>query len=389
MPILFVNPHIHHSYFTLLALSQSGSVLLLCPPLHIDLYLKRWTKDGLNIYSPNAYVRLIQLISILSFLAFKWHLLSEECYVQILRSLSSHLIETQLISVFVHYQDYIGIKPRARSLIAYDICELIIRTSKELPNWKSSMEAVRIASHVVVPTSNLFPNYDAKNERFTLAPYGGNKDSYRKRGMHSSSEVSFPHNHSRRIIIAARANSYRKGLDILLKALRLLDQSLSQGNTPRVKLEVYICGAIQELMAKRNLIATKRHLKIHNLITVSARQYSQTDYIKRVRASDIFIMPSRLEGSSPAALEALWLGVPAILSQECGIDQFKDQKHGLLLETPTPEHLLKALVLITSHTEQIVQWKCNLVKDRDGFSWLRYLNAYKDILSGIPCELLQ
>jgi glycosyltransferase involved in cell wall biosynthesis len=88
-----------------------------------------------------------------------------------------------------------------------------------------------------------------------------------------------------------------------------------------------------------------------------------------------------LEGSSPAALEALWLGVPSVLSQACGIDQFKDGDHGIILSKVTPQLLCDALYSVIQCPIKLMTWRSSIENDISLYTWKSYLESYKCIFA--------
>jgi glycosyltransferase involved in cell wall biosynthesis len=138
---------------------------------------------------------------------------------------------------------------------------------------------------------------------------------------------------------------------------------------------------VSEPKARALLDKTKNHLSNNGIINISTKQYSQSAYLNLLSSSDLFVMPSRLEGSSPAALEALWLGIPSILSQACGIDQFKDGDHGIILSKVTPQLLCDALYSVVQCPLKLRAWRSCIENDISCYTWNAYLDRYKFILS--------
>lgn len=62
-----------------------------------------------------------------------------------------------------------------------------------------------------------------------------------------------------------------------------------------------------------------------------------SDVVRVLHASDVYVMPSRYEGSSIAALEAVATGLPAVLADVPGLDEVRRSvRDGIVWVTPTP-----------------------------------------------------
>lgn len=353
-------------------------MLIICPPLLIQLFQRKWKTAGLRIKLPSLKEALIQLASIPAFILYKVGFLREVSYIKFLSCLANLLVERRNRYVFVHYQDYIMIEPYKRSDRVKDICEFIISTSPSAGNYHSSINAASLADVVIMPSASLSSIVTTSY----IAPYGGNKVAYRKTTC-SANNLSFSSNAilNKSFIICARANSRRKGLDILLHSLLLLNKKFDHAN--KQLIQVRICGSIASYEDDALLKHTIKSLGEESCICISAAQYSQDAYTSLISSCDLFVMPSRLESTSLAALEALWLGVPSILSRECGVDAFVDGRHGVLLESLTSYCLSDALYSMISNPKALLDGRENLTLDKDIFSWTRYLQAYKNILSDL------
>ena len=375
----FANPHAHHSYFTVSALSRLGTVILLCPPLQLQLLTRAWKSEELNIICPSSYVFCCQLLSIIVFLLYKLTLCTEDQYLRVLSFLCNSIIQHQGGLVWVHYQDYLQLSQRSRKLIFKDICEVIIASDPSQPNWITTQAAVDNADAIVVPTTSIVPSLSSTTKTFLIAPYGGDKAAYTLfRQVKSCVPASELPRLNKPFLIVARSNSFRKGIDILLGALNTLFTKSTHCNYPAFQL--CICGAVQEPDALELLCEFNRYLRASGrFVPISAVQYSQSEYLALLAKADLFVMPSRLEGSSPAALEALWLGIPCILSKQCGVSVFKHGNHGILLESNNSRLLADAILFALQSSQALSDWRFSLVADRHLFTWHNYFAAYREL----------
>jgi len=377
---LFANPHCHHSYFTVLALSQLHPVLCLCPPLQLQIIRGQWKTAGLKLQTSNFYERFYQHATLLSFFLFKLRAISELQYLSIFSWATNSLLLTMDGAVFVHYQDYIKLLPKTRASVKLDVCELIINAHDTAENRLSTVVAVTEADVVICPTSSIALSLPIDKSKLYITSYGGDKALFRAQEPVSLSTPSSRDYASRRtIVVSARANSFRKGIDIMLSALLQLSERLSAKGT--IMFKIQICGSVSEGKAFRLYEEVKKKLHRQQTIELSAQQFTTNDYLKVVKNSDIFLMPSRLEGSSPAALEALWLGTPCILSQACGIEKFQQNRHGLLLSPLSSQPLCDALYELVLDPSLMKNWRRCLLRDSHLFTWAGYLESYKMALN--------
>ena len=358
-----------------------GTVILLCPPLQLQLLTRAWKFEELEIICPSPYVFCCQLLSIIIFLLYKLTLCTEDQYLRFLSSLCNSIIQCHGGGlVWVHYQDYLQLSQRSRKLVFKDICELIIDSDPSQPNWITTQSAVDNADAIVVPTPSIVPSLSATSKTVQIASYGGDKAAYTQcRQAKSSVPACELPRLRQRFLIVARSNSFRKGIDILLGALNTLFTITTHRDFPA--FELCICGAVQEPDALDLLSEFNRYLRASGrFVPISAVQYSQSEYLALLAKADLFVMPSRLEGSSPAALEALWLGIPCILSKQCGVSIFKHGHHGILLESNNSRLLADAILFALQSSQALSDWRSSLVCDRHLFTWHNYFTAYRELI---------
>ena len=123
--------------------------------------------------------------------------------------------------------------------------------------------------------------------------------------------------------------------------------------------------------------------KRHGIICLKSRQYHSKQYQCLLSSADLFVMPSRLESTSLAALEALWFGVPSILTPHCGVDPFVAHRHGYQLLEHNPAALAQAMYNLCTSSEKREFFRACLAKDRHLFSWNQYMTAYQEFLASL------
>jgi glycosyltransferase involved in cell wall biosynthesis len=383
MKLIFVNPYSHHSYFSVLALSRIDNVEVLCPPLILELLLNRWKPNGLRIHNSGFVHGFPKWLAFMSFLARKSGLISDKVYLQCFLFSAKLFLNGSKNHCVYSYQDYILPLMLNSSASQKFIVEFIIQIPPDQPNCKPSIEAAHIALGTLAPTNIIINELGIYGFNADLAPYGGDKSAYRPKALENQSMNSFkvfkqqkqPNKQAScsNFLIVARSNSFRKGLDILLEALEGLNQDFPVSDW--ACCEVVICGNISDPLLAERVSTLSKSFKSTDKIKIKAGQLEQDSYLNLLEAAKIFLMPSRLEGTSYAALEALWQGVPSILSPACGVEMFRPGFHGELLEPNTSSSLLKILQRCISFPERLEFFRSSLYHDRHFFTWNRYLEA--------------
>jgi glycosyltransferase involved in cell wall biosynthesis len=375
----FANPYNHHNYFTVEALARIGDVFIICPPLELQFFFGRW-KNRPHTISLGLIPFCLKAWCICLFSLLKLRLITDKHYVHfisqacnIVASCNSHLI-------WVHYQDYLQLSSKARNNIVADICELIIRSDPHSQNWPTTKKAVSEANLIIAPNAQTLHPVDQFMTTITtsIAPYGGDKADY----LHLSpvSAPFDPFDDNCAFVISARANSYRKGIDVLLESLLILD-SKYLFDRDSITVNCIICGNITDSMAKKYYFKVKTALSLGTKIRLVFKGFNPSSYIQQLRKSDLFIMPSKSEGMSPAALEALWLGVPCILSSNCGITNFVAERHGFELNPVDPNLLAAYIYQFMTDKLLLESFRQNLLDDIDLFTWGEYYTSYFKALS--------
>jgi len=125
----------------------------------------------------------------------------------------------------------------------------------------------------------------------------------------------------------------RKGIDILLEALRILALR-PQALTP----SLWIAGAGPEEAALRAQI---EECQLQDQVSLLGQRDDVPDLLQ---ACDIFVLPSRREGLGIAALEAMAAGKPVIASRVGGLGQaVLNEVTGILVNPEDPEVLADAI----------------------------------------------
>lgn len=144
-----------------------------------------------------------------------------------------------------------------------------------------------------------------------------------------------------------------KGHDVLIKAVALIAKNSSD-------VHILIVG---DGKFKPELEKQIRDASLENFVTLAGYQDRET-VLSIVKSSDIFLMPSRYEGTPIALLEAAALGIPIIASDTGGIPELvTNEKHALLVPPNDPTALANAITRLTNDKAFAMQLSNN-AKDR-------------------------
>lgn len=135
----------------------------------------------------------------------------------------------------------------------------------------------------------------------------------------------------RRMVWSGRLES-QKGLDLLLQALSRLP-----ANLPPWRLGVYGDGPLREELEKQSVaLGLSAQVSFHGAVPAS-------DVRGILGNADIFVLPSRYEGMSNAAIEAMEAGLPVLCTRCGGIDEFVGSEAGWVCEPSSADALLAML----------------------------------------------
>jgi glycosyltransferase involved in cell wall biosynthesis len=152
-----------------------------------------------------------------------------------------------------------------------------------------------------------------------------------------------PRGSVRRLVFVGRL-AYPKGLDLLFPCLHRLKQ---KGFA--FKLTLVGDG---EMRPRLEHLASTLNLEDH---VEFLGEQSQEAVAVELEKAELFILPSRYEGLSNAALEALSYGLPCLLSRCGGLDTFLTKDMGWVFDSAKPEEVEGALAEAMSITPE--RWR--------------------------------
>lgn len=153
-------------------------------------------------------------------------------------------------------------------------------------------------------------------------------------------EKEFPNSANKLVLIAVGRLVPLKGFDILIKAVA---EVVNQGFDD---LLVLIVGGEESNGQERlRLEALIQDLDVENYVMLTGLR---NDILGLMKASDMFVMPSRYEGLSVAMIEAMSCGLPIIASNGPGLRDFiNDQQNGILFPVEDHKALAKCILRLS------------------------------------------
>lgn len=168
----------------------------------------------------------------------------------------------------------------------------------------------------------------------------------------------------------------QKGLDVLMHALSTIEP-------PFDAPEILIVGDGPERMRLTDMAQrTPWRERIR-----FAGSLSNEAVRELLEESQLFVLPSRYEGMSNAALEAMERGLPVLLTQCGGVDRYLTREHGWLANpgdaTSLRETIIEALAASPGRLSAMGKANRSLVLDKFDMSKVagRYLALFDDLLS--------
>lgn len=167
------------------------------------------------------------------------------------------------------------------------------------------------------------------------------------------SEISSPY-----ILFLSRIH-YKKGLDILINAFSLVIKSNKDA-------KLVIAGPDENYWNTADSIINL--LNLNNNVLYVGPVYGE-DKFKILKNAICFCLPSRQEGFSMAIIEAMAVGTPVIISNECHFNEVFTNSAGLVtsLDHNDVAHAILELLNNTENTTQMGQNASKLIKDR--YTW--------------------
>lgn len=138
----------------------------------------------------------------------------------------------------------------------------------------------------------------------------------------------------RRLLIVPRRLFEKNGVEYFVRALPLLRQEID--------VKALLVGDGPE---RGRLEALARELSVSDIVTFAGRR-PNAEMPRLLADADVAVLPSLMEATSVAALEAMSCGVPVAASRVGGLPQIIDESVGTLFEPADPASLTTAVAAL-------------------------------------------
>jgi D-inositol-3-phosphate glycosyltransferase len=224
--------------------------------------------------------------------------------------------------------------------------KLRARVGEREPARRSTVESLvmRDADAIIVSTEeekqDIVRLYNAHPHKVTVIPAGVNLDTFKPVNKQIARQrVGI---HENQVILYVGRIEPLKGIDVLLKAAALLDNT----DDTRVLIVGGNPGSDTEL---DRLKALTSELGIDEMVTFTG-SVKQNELPNYYSAADVFVLPSHSESFGLAALEAMACGTPVVVSRVGGLKTFIDSgETGYLVPWRCPEPFAQRLEMLLAN----------------------------------------
>ncbi|MFC1598176.1 glycosyltransferase [Patescibacteria group bacterium] len=225
--------------------------------------------------------------------------------------------------------------------------------------WKNAAAVVANSQQL-----SALGNETAPQLSIPVIPNGIDTDVFYPSKIEPSAEETF------RIVCVSRLIA-RKGIDQLIQAVAELIDSI-----PNLKLDIVGDGNIREDLEKLALsLGIDKQVNFHGRVP-----HDQLPEI--YRQAHLFALPSKNEGMSNTALEALASGLPLILTDTGGAKELVEG-NGILLPVNDQSALLRAILSLANNPEKRLEYRQASRQKAAQFTWQATADEYFKLYSRI------
>jgi glycosyltransferase involved in cell wall biosynthesis len=189
------------------------------------------------------------------------------------------------------------------------------------------------------------------------------------------------------IIISIGAIEHRKGYDVLIRAFKL-----AMKKVPNAFL--LMLGPYENLTDNGTFYSELLNFAKSNDLLRSVRFVGNVSHVETyLKASDIFVFPSRKEGFATVIIEAMSTGLPCVVSELDGISQnsiFMEKNTGVVIAGEDPADYANAILDFIGDEARMEQYGENARKlVAKKFSSEKITQKYIDMYQGLICTKCQ
>lgn len=210
----------------------------------------------------------------------------------------------------------------------------IAKNCKIIPRSKSA------AAHLV--------SYGFNKEQITQVVHSGVDCSVFKPMDKGESRKEFGLPEDQNVIISVGRLHYNKGMDILIKAAKLI-----KNENPGFKLIIKGTGPEEE-----NLRELIRKSDLADTVSIHAEHLDNYDLAKLYNCADLYVLSSRNDLFPFTAIESISCGIPIISSFGRGIETDIVSEGAGLMTSPTPESIAESVMAFFNDTSRTEVMSC-------------------------------
>ncbi len=196
-------------------------------------------------------------------------------------------------------------------------------------------------------------------EKIAIVPYGSNFENLEY--------VNREHRDGKLVFIFVGKVSYAKGVSYLLEAFSRVDPELA---------ELRLVGTVD----KNGDI----YRKYHNLKNVLFKgSVLHNEVLLELKASDVFILPSLMEGMSLAGLEAMSCGLPILCTKNSGLDQFITENNGFIVDAMDANQIYEKIEWFIRNRDRIPAMSKCAFDAAQLCTWANYEKRLVEVLADI------
>jgi glycosyltransferase involved in cell wall biosynthesis len=288
-------------------------------------------------------------------------------------ALLADLISRRIMIVYGEFHPYL---PPSLSLNRRELPLDVFKKLYRLRFFYSTRHIARKANHVITTSQfmrrQVIETYQVQPGRVTAIHTGVDTAVYRPIPAPGSPEIL-------QFICVARLE-LSKGIDILLEAFAKVSTLY-----PTSRLVVVGGGTVEPYRARAE------QLKIAGRVRFTGRLPQPTDVADQLWESQIFVLPSRVEGYGNVLLEAMASRLAVIASDVGGIPEIvAHEQTGLLVPPEQPEKLAAAMIRLVQDVDlrqRLAEAGYRQVAEQEGFTWdasvTAHCNLFQNLVSGI------
>jgi glycosyltransferase involved in cell wall biosynthesis len=236
------------------------------------------------------------------------------------------------------------------------------RKNERIFSWTKKI--LQEADEVIAVGEELYDTivkeFNVKEDKLHLLNMGVNRHVFKgKDKMAARKETSIPGNVMSILYVGNIIE--QKGLLELLSAINML--RAAKGDD----YKVYLIGAAKDPSFKKVLDERIQENQLENVVEYVGVK-TQREIAAWMSASDVFVLPSHIEGFGLVALEAMSCGTPVVGTGVGGLKYLLDQNTGTIVEQKNADSLYEGLEKTLHHAEyrkRIIENGLNKAKNND------------------------